>query len=236
MSDLHDQVSRAFAALQQLNPKEEDELIPDDPSVTVIFQLWEPFNSNIPYPTLFEIRHPIYTDETLPVRIITKDPHDEWKQKFRDAVPPFPIKTYSISKWRKRFTVAADRRQLMKETRVFCADGRIGHILDDIIGADFYKKKKMPVIVDISGDDIIKPIEHVLECTAVMFPKDQIFSATIGKLSWQTDDIADNACDVINAVLEKIGKEKVAVIYLRTPSSTQIPVYTADISQIITEE
>ncbi|OHT16056.1 ribosomal protein L1 [Tritrichomonas foetus] len=233
--DLHSQISKAFAVLQTLEKKSEEELIPDDPNVTLRIQLWEPYNGTSAFPVLFPIRHSLFADSTLPVRIITKDPQKEWSEKFKEAFPPFPIKVYSIEKWRKRFTRAADRRQLIKETRIFMADRRVGHVISDILGADFYEKKKTPVLVNLEKEDILEDVKNVFECTMALLPKGYKFAAPIGQLSWSAEDIADNGCDAINGIFEKIGQEKVASISIGTPGSLLIPVYSADISSVINQ-
>lgn len=237
MSDLHSQISQGFLVLQKLEQKDEEELIPEDPNVTLIFQLWEPLGYKSPFPITIEVPHSLLLDSVLPVRLITKDPQDEWKEKFKNALPPFPLKVYSISKWKKRFTNAAERRNVIKETRIFVADRKLGYLLGDSLGADFFAKKRVPVLIDINDDeDILKPIQKVLECTTAILPKGNKFATAVGRLSWKSEDIADNAVKVIDAIFEKIGKEKVATIYLRTPGSTMIPVYTADIKEIIKAE
>jgi len=231
---LFDQVARGFAVLQQLERKDEEELIPEDPAVTLVFQLWEAFNGTAPYPITIPVRHPVYADSVLPVCVITKDPHDEWKERFRNAMPPFPIKTYSISKWRKRFTTAASRRQLMKEMRLFVGDGRIGHVLGAILGKDFFATKRSPVMVDLTGDDIVAPIRTIVDsCTTAVLPRQGKFAALIGRLSWGAEDIADNACDVITAIFDVIGADKVASAYLQAPGSIMIPVFVADITEVL---
>lgn len=236
MEGLHDQVLRAFEALQKLEQKDEEELLPEDPTVTVVFQLWEAYHATSPFPITISVRHPLYVDSVFPVRVITKDPQEEWKEKFKEALPPFPIKSYSVSKWRRRFTTAADRRQLIKETRIFVADSRIGHVLGDILGQDFYNKKKAPVMIDLTGDDVVKPIAEVLECTTAVLPKHDKFASAIGRLSWAAEDIADNACDVVEAIFDRIGKDKIAAAYIRTPGSLTLPIYTADISSVLSEQ
>jgi ribosome biogenesis protein UTP30 len=233
---LHDQISRAVAIFQQLGRKDEEELIPDDPVFSLIFHLWDRYEATSPFPITIDIRHPIYAESVYPVRVITKDPHEEWKTKFRDALPPFTMKSYSLTKWRKKFTTAAERRQLIKETRLFVADQRIGHLLPKALGADFFQKKRTPVMVDLSGEDVVGPILEVLGCATAVLPKAEKFGVAIGKVSWEVEQLADNACDVIEGVFEKIGKEKVAAVFLRTPGSMSLPVYTADISQISREE
>lgn len=230
--DLHTQISRAYTVLQTIEKKEEEELIPVDPTVTLQIQLWEPYNATSAFPCLFPIRHSLFLDSTLPVRIITKDPQKEWSEKFKEAFPPFPIKTYSIEKWRKRFTQASDRRQLMKETRIFMADRRVGHVIGDILGADFFVKKRTPVLINLEKEDILEDVKHVFECTMALLPKGYKFACPIGKLSWSADDIADNGCDAIDGIFQKIGKEKIASIAIGSPGSMQIPIYTADIQDL----
>ena len=234
--DLLSQLCSAFSALQTLEKPNENDLIPDDPTVTIQVQLWSAYDSGSAFPVLFPIRHSLFADSTLPVRVITKDPQKEWSEKFKEAFAPFPIKVYSIEKWRKRFTRAADRRQLIKETRFFCADRRVGHVISDILGSDFYEKKKTPVLVNLEKEDILEDIKNVFECTMALLPKGYKFAAPIGKLSWDANDVAENGIDAINGVFEKIGKEKVASIAIRTPGSILIPVYTADISDIASQK
>jgi ribosome biogenesis protein UTP30 len=236
MADLHAQLSRAVAVLQQLEQKDEEELIPEDPNLTLVFQLWEHYHATSPFPIAIDVRHPLYAESVLPVRVITKDPHEEWKERFKSAMPPFSLKSYSISKWRRRFGTAGERRRLIAETRIFVADSRIGHLLGDCLGADFFQKKRVPVLVDLAGDDIVEPIFAVLGCTTAVLPKADKFAVAVGRVSWSAEEIADNACDVVDAVFEKIGRETVAAIALRAPRSVALPVFTADIAQIVRDD
>ena len=234
--DLHKQVEQAFEVLQKLTKKEDDELIAEDPNVTLIFKLWENYNSKNQYPETITLRHELYADSTLRVVIITKDPHDEWKEKIRDIDFDFPVKTYSVKKFGDRFRLTHDARQLLKDSRCILADSRIAHVLNDRLGKEFYDKKRIPILVNLQGEDIKTPIENALKCAPYILPKDTKFAAPIGKMSWSKEDIADNACDVINGVFEKIGKDKVATVHIRTPESMTIPVYAADITSIIEQK
>lgn len=236
MTELHKQVEQGFAVLQTLNKKDEDELVAEDPNVTLIFTLWDAMNATSPYPEIIPVRHSLYEDSTLRTVLITKDPADEWKEKIRDLEMPFQVKTYTVTKFGKRFNQTYDVRNLLKETRILLADSRLGHVLNEKLSQEFYKKKRTPILVDLTGDDLTKPILHALECSPVIYPKGNKFAAPVGKISWEAANIADNACDIINAVFEKIGKDKVATIHIRTPESTTIPVYTADISDVFEEK
>jgi len=233
--DLRAQAFKAFEALQILTKKEEDTLIAEDPTVTLVFTLWEPYESSNPFPSAIAVRHSLYTDSTLPVVAITKDPHADWKGKFKDLPLPFPIKSYSVSKFRKRFAMTYDARQLIKETRFFVADSCLGHVLGSSMAQDFFEKKKMPFLLDFATEDISASLDKLMNSSYIVLPKHNStkFASPIGKISWSQDEIADNAADVINAVFEKIGQDKIATIHIRIPSSTTIPIYNADISSFI---
>ena len=233
---LHSQVEKAFNVIRQLSQSDEDELVSDDPFVALVFNLWENYGGTTPYPIVLPIAHEIDEGSSLPVCVITKDPHDEWKEKFNQSPLPYKIKSYTISTWRQRFANASERRELMHRFRTFIADQRIAHLLDDCIGQNFYKLKRVPALVDLSGEDIFTPIKEVVEGTTATLPKANKFAVRIGRLSWEPSEIADNAVDVVNAIFQKIGEDKVVTISIRTPSSLILPVYTADITNILAQE
>jgi hypothetical protein len=97
-------------------------------------------------------------------------------------------------------------------------------------------KKRTPVMIDLTGEDVVAPILRVLECTTAVLPKDYKFGVAIGRLSWDKNDIADNGCDATEGIFEKIGREKVASIYVRVPGSVTVPVYTANISEVLQDD
>lgn len=233
--DLHKQVELGFQALQQLTKKDEDELVAEDPNVTLIFTLWQNYEYKTQYPFAIPVRHNLYEGSTLRVVLITKDPHQEWKEKIRELDYPVEIKTYSVKKFGERFKETYNARQLIKDTRCFLADSRVAHVLNTKLTKEFYEKKKIPILVDLAGDDLITPITKALDSSPVILPKGNKFAAPVGKLSWEASNIADNACDVINGIFEKVGKENIATIHIRVPSSTTIPIYTADITSVIKE-
>lgn len=229
------QIEQGFEALKQLTKKEEDELVAEDPNVTLIFTLWQNFECKSQYPFTIPVRHNLYENSTLRVVLITKDPHAEWKEKIRELDYPVEIKTYSVKKFGERFKETYNARQLIKDTRCFLADSRVSHVLNTKLTEEFYKKKKIPILVDLTGEDLAAPIDAALNSSPVILPKGNKFAAPVGKLSWEAANIAENACDVINGIFAKVGKENIATIHIRIPSSLTIPVYTADITSVIKE-
>jgi hypothetical protein len=63
--------------------------------------------------------------------------------------------------------------------------------------AGFFQRKKMPVLVERSGNDILATIPDIIECTTAVLPKADKFAVAVGRLSWSAEGIAHNVSDVI---------------------------------------
>lgn len=230
--NLHQQIMNGFATIKLLNNRDETQLFVENPSVNLEFELWENFGSNTPYRTTFPISHPLYDESNLPVVLITKDEHEEWKEKIADLNAPFKIKTYGYKKYTRRFNNSSRIRELIKESKIILADGRLGHVLSRSL-SELISKKKTPVLIDLNDEDkILENIQKELHGSPALLPKDKKFAAPVGYMDWEAHKIADNSLDVFKAIFEKVGKDNVAKVGLRIPGIPGVPVYTADISGI----
>ena len=86
-----------------------------------------------------------------------KDPAREFKDQIMDLKIPCIAKGIGYDKLKRNFKQYKDKRALLKEYDGFLADLRVYKMLPELMGKEFYNRKKYPCPIKIHGFD--KPSE-----------------------------------------------------------------------------
>ena len=170
--------------------------------------------------------------KSVRVCIFTKDPHEEYKKRIKALGLPSIVKVMPVSKLRKNFKPFEAKRQLCASYDIFLTDCRIVALLPKLIGKKFFEAKKIPVVVDLTKEDLKTELETAINSTYLHLTSGPCSSVKIGLASQGVSALTENGSQIIKQVIEKIpgGWDNIKILHVKTPDSMALPVYTCSSS------
>ena len=111
---------------------------------------------------------------------------------------------------------------------LFLADARIIRLLPPFLGKPFYKRKKLPVQVDLTAKDLKKEIDKAVSTVTLPLKNTgSCSSVSVGYTTLTTQQVTENTL----AVLEKVkacypgGWSNVRSVHVKSPSCPSLPLY-----------
>lgn len=174
------------------------------------------------------------SSESVRVCIFTKDPHEEYKKRIKALGLPTIVKIMPVSKLRKNFKPFEAKRQLCASYDIFLTDCRIVALLPKLIGKKFFEAKKIPVVVDLTKEDLKTELETAINSTYLHLTSGPCSSVKIGLTSQGVSALTENATQIIEQVVEKIPGcwDNIKCLHVKTPDSIALPVYTCNSSSV----
>lgn len=133
--------------------------------------------------------------------MIVKDPARAFKDQIQDLKIPTIAKVIGYDKLKRNFKQYKDKRTLLKDYDAFLADIRIYKMLPELMGKEFYQKKKYPCPVKIHGFDSSKALQEQLNkaASATFFAlgNGPNYSVRVGKTFQTPKDIAQNTMQAL---------------------------------------
>lgn len=127
-------------------------LTDEDQTVHVSFTMTQVPKEPSPKPNLISLEHPFLTEEQHSrVCLIVKDPARAFKDEIQDLNIPCIAKVIGFDKLKRNFRQYKDKRALLKEYDSFLADLRVYKMLPELLGKEFYDKKKYPCPIKVHG-------------------------------------------------------------------------------------
>lgn len=172
--------------------------------------------------------------ESVRVCIFTKDPHEEYKKRIKVLDLPAIVKVMPVSKLRKNFKPFEAKRQLCANYDIFLTDCRIVALLPKLIGKKFFEAKKIPVVVDLTKEDLKAELETAINSTYLHLTSGPCSSVKIGLTSQGVSALTENAAQIIKQVVEKVPGcwDNIKCLHVKTPDSIALPVYTCNSSSV----
>ena len=168
--------------------------------------------------------------ESVRVCIFTKDPHEEYKKHIKALGLPAIVKVMPVSKLRKNFKPFEAKRHLCASYDIFLTDCRIVALLPKLIGKKFFETKKIPVVVDMTKEDLKSELETAINSTYLHLTSGPCSSVKIGLTSQGVSALTENGAMIIKQVIEKIpnGWDNIKCLHVKTPDSVALPIYTCN--------
>ena len=94
--------------------------------------------------------------------MFVKDPAREFKNQIQDLSIPCVAKVIGVDKLKRNFKQYKDKRALLKEYDGFLADLRVYKMLPELLGKEFYSRKKYPCPIKLHGFNDSKELEEQL--------------------------------------------------------------------------
>ena len=140
-----------------------------------------------------------------------------------------------FDKLKRKYKQYASRRQLLKEYDGFLADLRIYKMLPELLGKEFYSKKKYPCPIKLhgfDGDELQTQLNKASGATYFMLGNGPNYSVKVGKTFQGPKEVAQNAMEALSQTIafatvhDDIAFDSICQITVRVgQASPELPVY-----------
>ncbi|KAF7731737.1 hypothetical protein EC973_008251 [Apophysomyces ossiformis] len=179
-------------------------------------------------PTRVPLKHAIQSANTRRC-LFTKDPQRTYKDLLVSKKIKGIHKVISISKLKKEYTAEA-KQQLFSEFDVFMADQPVLTSLPNLLGRQWYKKRKEPIPVDLTKKDIQKEIRKAAKSTYMNFHTGSCCAIKLASTEHNMIQAYENLIESIETIVKTVpgGAENIRSLQVKTAESTSLPVYEAE--------
>ncbi|KAJ7965098.1 Ribosomal protein [Quillaja saponaria] len=138
-------------------------------------------------------------------------------------------KVLKLSKLKTDYRPFEAKRKLCDSYNMFFADKRVVELLPKLLGKPFFKKKKIPVPLDLKHNNWKEQIEKVCSSALLFLRTGTCSVVRVAKLSMDRDEIVENVVAAINGIVEVVPKKwgNVRSFHLKLLESLALPVYQA---------
>ncbi|KAL3652456.1 hypothetical protein CASFOL_002137 [Castilleja foliolosa] len=208
------------------------QLLPDDDYIYLNLTLKKIPSNPRTNPFKIPLPHPIL-DAASQLCLIIDDrpksptpPSDQIKKLIKAHDIPIS-KVIKISKLKTNYKPFEAKRKLCDSYDLFLVDKRVVHLLPKLIGKEFFKKKKLPLGVDLGQKNLKLQVERALGCALLYLRTGTCCVMKVGKLAMNKDEIAENVFDAINGAVERVPKkwDGVRSLLLKFSDSVALPIY-----------
>jgi ribosome biogenesis protein UTP30 len=235
-----DQVARAVASLLKhaadQRAKAAGQLFDDDEFVYVTVALKRspaPHGALKVKPVRIAVPHPLFTVEGAEVCLFVKDSKGDGHKAAKARLAKFTAKggvnkIVGLSKLRTKYESHEAKRQLCGSYDLFLADERVLPSLPKLIGKSFFKKKKVPIPIDIRAASFPDAVRRAVEESTFMSPPaGSCVTVRAARSGMGAAAVVDNVLAVLVGVVGRIPKKwaNVQAVYLKTSESVALPVY-----------
>ncbi|KAM1429907.1 hypothetical protein ACFX2I_046045 [Malus domestica] len=149
-------------------------------------------------------------------------------------------KILKLSKLKSDYVPFEAKRKLMYSYDMFLADKRIVPLLPKFLGKHFFKKKKIPVPVDLEHKNWKEQVDKICGSALLYLSTGTCSVVRVAKVSMSVDEIVANVVAAIDGIVEIVPKNwgGVRSFHLKLLESLALPVYQAvpDVTLKIEEE
>ncbi|MCL7045922.1 hypothetical protein MKW94_029144 [Papaver nudicaule] len=148
------------------------------------------------------------------------------KNKIKEKDIPIS-KVLKLSKLKTDYRAFEAKRKLCDSYDFFFADKRIIPLLPKLLGKQFYKKKKIPVPVDLTHQNWKEQIENSCRSALFYLRTGTCSVIKIARISMENDEIIENVAAAIEGVAEIVPKKwaNVRSLHLKLSESLALPLY-----------
>ncbi|KAJ8530274.1 hypothetical protein K7X08_037109 [Anisodus acutangulus] len=138
-------------------------------------------------------------------------------------------KVIKLSKLKTNYKPFEAKRKLCDSYDLFLVDRRIVHLLPKLLGKHFFKKKKLPLPLDLTHKNWKEQVERACGSGLFYLRTGTCCMMRIGKGSMEPTQIVDNVVEAIKGVVQVVPKKwgGVRSLHLRLSDSLALPLYQA---------
>ncbi|XP_044537289.1 ribosomal L1 domain-containing protein 1-like [Gracilinanus agilis] len=131
------------------------------------------------------------------------------------------------------------KRRLLSSFDLFLADQRIRRLLSSHIGKHFYRRKKVPLAVDLMTQNLLEHINKIVQGTTLTVTNHGCCNTTrVGHTGMPVDHLVENTVAAIKVLSEKLPMkwESVKILHLKTEKSLSLPIFSSFVSHLGTHQ
>ncbi|KAJ9545810.1 hypothetical protein OSB04_025517 [Centaurea solstitialis] len=214
------------------------QLLPEDDFIYLILTLKKipqkgAINGPRTNPNKIPLPHPLISQSSFPeiCLIIDDRPNSNLtskiaKKKIKSEGIPV-TKVIKISKLKTDYKPFESKRKLCDSYEMFFADRRVIPLLPKLLGKQFFKKKKIPLAVDLGHKNWKEQIERGCSSALLFFGTGTCSVVRVAKVSMERDEIVENVGCAIDGVVGFVPKRfgGVRSLHLKFSESVALPLY-----------
>ncbi|PIN21353.1 hypothetical protein CDL12_05938 [Handroanthus impetiginosus] len=213
---------------------EKVQLLPQDDYIYLNLTLKKIPSNRRTSPFRIPLSHPIL-DPSSELCLIIDDrpqtptpPSEQIKKLIKSENIPIS-KVIKLSKLKANYKPFEAKRKLSDSYDLFLVDKRVVHLLPKLIGKEFFKKKKLPLGVDLSKKNLKLQVERALGSALLYLRTGTCCVMKVGKVAMEKDEIVENVSDAIKGAVERVPKkwDGVRSLHLKFHDSVALPIYQA---------
>ncbi|KVI07231.1 Ribosomal protein L1 [Cynara cardunculus var. scolymus] len=214
------------------------QLLPEDDFIYLILTLKKipqkgGINGARTNPHKVPLPHPLISPTSFPELCLIIDDRPNSKLTSEIAKKKIKADGISVTKVLKLSKLKTDykpfeaKRKLCDSYEMFFADKRVIPLLPKLLGKQFFKKKKLPLPVDLGHKNWKEQIERGCSSGLLFFRTGTCSVIRVAKASMERDEIIENVGSAINGVLEFVPKKLSGVrsLHLKFSESVALPLY-----------
>lgn len=161
--------------------------------------------------------------------VFTSQPQKQYRTAFAERGVRGVGKVIGVEKLRKNYGQFEQRRKLCDSYDLFLADRRILPRLPSLLGQRFFVTKKFPLFISLDdGADWQAEIDRALRCSSLTLAGGGTLNVKVGRVSDKHASVADNILAAMDIVVTHIGGwDNVRSLFVKTPLSMSVPIFTA---------
>ncbi|KAB1215487.1 Ribosomal L1 domain-containing protein 1 [Morella rubra] len=165
--------------------------------------------------------------------IIDDRPHSNLNKesaKSKIESEEIPIsKVLKLSKLKSDYRPFEAKRKLCDSYDMFLADKRIVPFLPGLLGKHFYKKKKIPVPVNLKHKNWKEQIENACSSALLFLRTGTCSVVKVARVSMEKEQMVENVTAAINGIAEVVPRKwgGLRSLHLKLLESLALPVYQA---------
>ncbi|KAK9725158.1 hypothetical protein RND81_05G126200 [Saponaria officinalis] len=206
---------------------EKPQLLPSDEFIYLVVTLTKiPVKSRVNAYKL-PLPHPLYTPENSEFCLFVADETSKAaKSKIEEQTLPIS-KVIKLSKLKKEYKAYEQKRKLCDSYDLFLAEKKIVPLLPNAIGKWFYKKKKIPVPVELARLNWKEQIERVSSSAMLYLSTGSCSVVKVARATMEREEIVANVAAAIDGVAKMVPKSwgNVRSLHLKFSESVALPVY-----------
>ncbi|CAN6467864.1 unnamed protein product [Victoria cruziana] len=148
------------------------------------------------------------------------------KQKIEEEGIPIS-KVLKFSKLKSNYRAFEARRKLCGSYDLFFADKRVIPLLPPLLGKSFFRKKKIPLPVELTHKNWKGQMQNACNSTFLFLRSGTCSVVKVGKVSQKREEIIANVMAAIQGIVDVIPKkwDNVRSFHLKTMESLALPIY-----------
>ncbi|XP_030519428.2 putative ribosome biogenesis protein C8F11.04 [Rhodamnia argentea] len=185
-------------------------------------------------PFKIPLPHPLIDPATAEICLIIDDrpksgiTKDAAQKKIKSEGVPV-AKVLKLSKLRTNYRPFEAKRKLCDSYDMFLADRRVVGMLPRLLGKQFFKKKKIPVGVDLRHKSWKEQVERVCASALLFVGTGTCSVLKVGRVCMGKEEIVANVAAALEGVAEVVPRKwrNVRSFHLKLMDSLALPVYQA---------